>query len=154
MFAPFEEISTHDATICSVGALGAWLALLRTRESLIRKHYASSAFLAGAAGIARPHFDAVMAAVESLPRPPAPLDLLLEVRRLQRGLRPLLSRPRSCVHENLSLQLGTDERRQRRWSATASPKLAQALERLIAAEAASNTASSDEPSEADSLETR
>jgi len=138
----------------SVGALGAWLALLRTRESLIRKHYASTAFLAGGAGAARPHFDAVVAACESLPRPPAPLDLLLEVRRLQRGLRPLLTRPRSCVHENLSLQLGQDERRQRRWSATASPKLAQALERLVAAEAASNAASSDGLSEPEGLETR
>ncbi|XP_059479396.1 uncharacterized protein LOC132199038 isoform X3 [Neocloeon triangulifer] len=143
--------------LINVGALGAWLSLLRTRESLIRKHYGSIAFLAGANSSARQHFDAVVAAVESLPRPPAPLDLLLEVKRLQRGLRPLLSRPRSCVHENLSLQLGQlgpEERKQRRWSATASPKLAQALERLVAEEAARAEASSEGPSEADSLETR
>ncbi|XP_065333871.1 uncharacterized protein LOC135935464 isoform X1 [Cloeon dipterum] len=143
--------------LINVGALGAWLSLLRTRESLIRKHYVSTAFLAGASSIARQHFDAVVAAADALPRPPAHLDLLLEVKRLQRGLRPLLSRPRSCVHENLSLQLGQngpEERRQRRWSATASPKLAQALERLVAEEAAKAEASSEEPSEADSLETR
>jgi hypothetical protein len=82
----------------SVRSLDAWAGYLRTRESVLRKHYAPEGLLllANTAGASvRALTDQLLASLQPLSLLPFKLDLLFEVRQLHHSLRRMgsLSQP-------------------------------------------------------------
>jgi hypothetical protein len=84
----------------SVRSLDAWAGYLRTRESVLRKHYAAEGLLllANTAGASvRALTDQLLASLQPLSLLPFKLDLLFEVRQLHHSLRRMGSHPQPDI---------------------------------------------------------
>jgi len=92
--------SSNTSVLHSVRSLDAWAGYLRTRESVLRKHYAPDGLLllANTAGAAvRALTDQLLASLQPLSLLPFKLDLLFEVRQLHHSLRRMGSLPQPDI---------------------------------------------------------
>jgi hypothetical protein len=90
----------HTFVFDSVRSLDAWAGYLRTRESVLRKHYAAEGLLllANTAGASvRALTDQLLASLQPLSLLPFKLDLLFEVRQLHHSLRRMGSLPQPDI---------------------------------------------------------
>ncbi|PNF18760.1 hypothetical protein B7P43_G03348 [Cryptotermes secundus] len=86
--------------LLNVRSLDAWAGYLRTRESVLRKHYAAEGLLllANTAGASvRALMDQLLASLQPLSLLPFKLDLLFEVRQLHHSLRRMGSLPQPDI---------------------------------------------------------
>jgi hypothetical protein len=84
----------------SVRSLDAWARYLRTRESVLRKHYTAEGLLllANTSGASvRALADQLLASLQPLSLLPFKLDLLFEVRQLHHSLRRMGSLPQPDI---------------------------------------------------------